>query len=59
MVTMPLITHYTGLLHRHGVGSTEAQVYRDEYVENKYFQRSCDVMDQIFRLRDEVSVVEG
>jgi len=59
MTITPSITHYTGLLHSHGVGSTQAKDYREKHALDELFQTRCNVMDQVFQTAQEVRETEG
>lgn len=59
MTSAPNITKYTGLLHRHGVGSKQAKDYRAQHEYNHPFQHHCNVMDQVFEIKSQVTKVEG
>lgn len=59
MTKAPDISKYTGLLHSHGVGSKQAQDYRDLHGLDETFQRRCNVMDQVFQLAQDVKRTEG
>lgn len=59
MTTAPDISKYTGLLHSHGVGSKQAQAYREQHALDEVFQRRCTVMDQVFQLAQDVRETEG
>lgn len=59
MTTTPSISHYTGLLHSHGVGSTQAKAYREKHALDETFQHRCSVMDQVFQLAQDMKGTEG
>ena len=41
----PLVIQYTNILHEYGVGSSEALNFREQYREDKTFQRRAEVLE--------------
>jgi len=59
MIHVNKVAQYTAILHQHGVGSVEASEFRTQNQYNDSFVERAQQIDRLFRIKDEVILIEG